>query len=242
MRPWVAPFIDTLKPYVPGKPIEETQREYGIQDVVKLASNENPLGASPKAVIAMQQAASEVFLYPDASNRALVHALAEHVGYGPEWIVVGSGSNEIIELIIRTFMVPEDEALLCAGSFLMYKVSLQAHGRGYVEVPMKSGFRYDLEAMAARIGPKTRVVFLANPDNPTGTAFGRAELETFLAHVPEECLVVLDEGPARRAIGLEREERCAQSIHRRGDFAFAPGKRLAKSHVRDHRSRGRHAQ
>lgn len=193
MRPLVPPYIESLKPYVPGKPIAEVQREYGIRDVVKLASNENPLGPSPLAVIAMKAAVEQVHLYPDASSFDLIHALSKFLGFPPSEIAVGSGSNELIELIIRTFTVPEDEALLSAGSFVMYKVALQAHGRSFVEVPMKAGFRYDLEAMAARISSRTRLIFLANPDNPTGTAFGRTELEAFLEKVPPDVLVVLDE-------------------------------------------------
>lgn len=193
MRPLVPPFIETLKPYVPGKPIEETEREYGISGVIKLASNENPLGPSPKALHAMQQALGDVHLYPDGSSHYLVQALSRHLGFPAEQVFVGSGSNEIIELLVRTFVTPEDEALLCAGSFLMYKVALQAHGRPFVEVPMKAGYRYDLDAMARALTPRTRIVFLANPDNPTGTAFGRAELEAFVARVPPDCLVVHDE-------------------------------------------------
>ncbi|MGA9520518.1 MAG: histidinol-phosphate transaminase [Myxococcaceae bacterium] len=193
MRPLVPPFIESLQPYVPGKPIAETEREYGISDVIKLASNENPLGPSPKAVEAMKQALAESHIYPDAASYYLVQALAKHLGVEPKQVMVGSGSNEIIELLIRTFVTPEDEALLCKGSFLMYKVSLQAHGRPFREVPMKPGFRYDLEAMAKAITSKTRVIFLANPDNPTGTAFGRAELDAFLKAVPEDCLVIHDE-------------------------------------------------
>jgi histidinol-phosphate aminotransferase len=193
MRPLVAPYIETLKPYVPGKPIEETEREYGITGVVKLASNENPLGPSPLAIEAIEAAAQKINLYPDGSSYYLIRRLAQFLGIEPTEVFVGHGSNEIIELLIRTFTVPEDEALLCQGSFLMYKVALQSHGRPYVEVPMKSGYRYDLEAMAAHVSRKTRIVFLANPDNPTGTAFSRAELEAFLARMPPECLVVLDE-------------------------------------------------
>src|SRR5579871_4032780 len=193
MRPLVAPYIETLKPYVPGKPIEETEREYGITGVIKLASNENPLGPSPLAIEALEAAARQVNLYPDGSSYYLVRRLAGFLNVEPNEVFVGHGSNEIIELLIRTFTVPEDEALLCKGSFMMYKVALQSHGRPFVEVPMRSGFRYDLEAMAARLTPKTRIVFLANPDNPTGTAFSRTELEKFLAVVPPTCLVVLDE-------------------------------------------------
>jgi len=193
MRPIVAPHIESLQPYVPGKPIEETEREYGISGVIKLASNENPLGPSPLARAALERAVGEVHLYPDGSNRAVIRRLASFLGVAPEQVFVGHGSNEIIELIIRTLTVPSDEALICKGSFLMYKVALQAHGRPFVEVPMQDGFRYDLKAMAARVTSRTRLVFLANPDNPTGTAFGRGELEAFLARVPPECFVVLDE-------------------------------------------------
>jgi histidinol-phosphate aminotransferase len=193
MRALVPPHIETLQPYVPGKPIEETEREYGIKDVIKLASNENPLGPSPQAVAAMAKALSKAHLYPDGSSYFLVGRLAEALGVRPDEVMVGSGSNELIELLIRTFTTPEDEALLSQGSFLMYKVALHAHGRRFVEVPMQAGYRYDLEAMAQAITPRTRIVFLANPDNPTGTAFGRGELERFLERVPPDVLVVHDE-------------------------------------------------
>jgi histidinol-phosphate aminotransferase len=193
MRPLVAPYIETLQPYVPGKPIEETEREYGISGVIKLASNENPLGPSPLAIEAIEEAARKVNLYPDASSYYLLQKLSSFLGVHTDEVFVGNGSNEIIDLLVRTFTTPEDQALICAGSFLMYKVALQANGRQFVEVPMQSGYRYDLRAMADRISPRTRIIFLANPDNPTGTAFSRTELEVFLARVPSDCLVALDE-------------------------------------------------
>ncbi len=193
MRPLVADYIETLKPYVPGKPIEETEREYNITNVIKLASNENPLGPSPLAIEALERAARQVHLYPDGASFYLVRRLAEFLRVKPDEVFVGHGSNEIIELLIRTFTTPDDEALLCKGSFLMYKVALQSHGRRFVEVPMKAGYRYDLDAIASAIGPKTRIIFLANPDNPTGTAFSRQDLEAFLPKVPKEVIVVLDE-------------------------------------------------
>src|SRR6185503_2368023 len=143
--------------------------------------NENPLGPSPLAIEAIEAAARKVHLYPDGSSYYLVRRLAKHLNV------------EASEVFIRTFTTPDDETLLSAGSFLMYKVALQSHGRKYVEVPMQPGYRYDLPAMAERIGPKTRIVFLANPDNPTGTAFSKRELEAFLARVPPEVFVVLDE-------------------------------------------------
>jgi histidinol-phosphate aminotransferase len=193
MRPLVPPYIETLKPYVPGKPIEETEREYGLKGVIKLASNENPLGPSPKAIEAMKASAQKVHLYPDASSFHLVRKVAAHLGVKPEEVVLGSGSNELIELLIRTFTTPEDEVLLCQGSFPAYRISTQAHGRPFSEVPMRAGHRYDLEAMARAITPRTRLVFIANPDNPTGTTFGRREWEAFLAQVPGHVLVVHDE-------------------------------------------------
>ncbi|MBU8894540.1 histidinol-phosphate transaminase [Corallococcus sp. M34] len=196
MRPLVPPYVETLKPYVPGKPIEETEREYGLQGVIKLASNENPLGPSPRAVEAMRAASQAVHLYPDATSFHLVRQLAAHVGVKPEEVVLGCGSNELIELLLRTFTTPEDEVLLCQCSFPAYRISAQAHGRPFVEVPMRAGYSYDLEAMARAITPRTRMVFLANPDNPTGTAFGRKALEDFLAAVPPEVLVIHDEAYA----------------------------------------------
>jgi len=193
VRALVPEHIETLKPYVPGKPIPETEREYGITGVIKLASNENPLGPSPLAVQAIEAAAHQVHLYPDGASYYLVRRLAEFLNVDPDRVFVASGSNEIIELLIRTFIQGDDEALLCQGSFLMYKVSLQSHGRKFTEVPMREGMRYDLEAMAAALTPRTRMVFLANPDNPTGTAFSKAELDRFLEKVPPDTFVVLDE-------------------------------------------------
>ena len=193
MRPLVPSHIETLKPYVPGKPIEETEREYGITGAIKLASNENPLGPSPLAIEAIRGAARRVNLYPDGSSYYLVQKLSSFLRVRPDELFLGNGSNEIIELLIRTFTTPEDEALICKGSFLMYKVALQSHGRDFAEVPMQAGYRYDLGAMADRITPRTRIIFLANPDNPTGTAFSRDQFESFLRRVPADCFVALDE-------------------------------------------------
>jgi histidinol-phosphate aminotransferase len=195
MRPIVPPNIESLSPYVPGKPIEETEREYGLTGVIKLASNENPLGPSPLALQAIQRSLSQLHLYPDGSGYTLKHKLAARHGVAPDEILLGNGSNEIIELLIRTFLSGDDEALICEGSFVMYKLSLRSHGRAFVEAPMRNR-AYDLEAMADRLTPRTRLVFIANPDNPTGTAFGRAELERFLARLLDaksDALVVMDE-------------------------------------------------
>ncbi len=149
-RPIVPPYVETLKPYIPGKPIEETEREYGLTGVIKLASNENPLGPSKLAVEAATKALNSLNLYPDGAHFQLKRKLAGSLGVTPEEIFIGSGSNEIIELLIRTFMGPDDEALISAGSFVMYKVALHSHGRRYVEAPMKNR-AYDLDAIAERI-------------------------------------------------------------------------------------------
>lgn len=188
----VPPFIANLSPYVPGKPIEETEREYGITNVVKLASNENPLGPSPKAVEAMAKALGKQHLYPDGASFYLKTGLAKFHGVQTNELMLGNGSNELIELFVRTFVHGDEEVLLSAQTFVAYKIAAQAVGRRYVEVPMVDR-HYDLEAMARAITPKTRLIFVANPDNPTGTFLPSEKVEKFLAAVPENVLVVLDE-------------------------------------------------
>jgi len=168
------------------------EREYGVSDVAKLASNENALGPSPRALAAAREACARVNLYPDGSAFYLRRALAGKLGIAPEEVVVGNGSNEVLELVVRTFLGPDDETLTSAGSFVVYRLATQAHGRRCIEAPMKD-HRYDLDAIAERLSPRTRVVFLANPDNPNGTWFGKAVLDRFLAAVPRDVLVVLDE-------------------------------------------------
>jgi histidinol-phosphate aminotransferase len=189
----VPPNVASLQPYVPGKPIEEVERELGISGVAKLASNENALGPSPLALAAARQAAAKVHLYPDGSAYLLRQALAAHLGVAFEEVFVGNGSNELIELMVRTFTCEGEEVLTSAGSFVAYRLAAQAHGRTLVEAPMKARFHYDLEALRARLTARTKVVFLANPDNPTGTWFTEAELVPFLEAVPPTTLVVLDE-------------------------------------------------
>lgn len=187
--------IESLRPYVPGKPLGETQREYGLSGVIKLASNENPLGPSPRACAAMKAAMADLALYPDATGFDLKRALSRKHGVTPEEIVLGNGSNELIELVVRTFLAPGFEALTARGSFIIYELALQAAGRQAIRVPMRQR-RYDLPAMARAIGARTRLAFIANPDNPTGTIVKRDELTAFLDHIQArhpELLVVLDE-------------------------------------------------
>jgi histidinol-phosphate aminotransferase len=191
--PLVPPYVASLTPYVPGKPIEEVEREYGVSNVAKLASNENALGPSPKAIAAAREAAAQVNLYPDGSAYLLRNALAAHLGVEPREVFVGNGSNELIELLVRTFVLEGEEVLTSAQSFIAYKLAAQAHGRTLVEAPMKARFHYDLDAIKKLLSRRTKLVFLANPDNPTGTWFTEAELLPFLDAVPKDTLVVLDE-------------------------------------------------
>jgi histidinol-phosphate aminotransferase len=190
--PTVPPYVASLLPYVPGKPIEEVEREYGVKNVAKLASNENALGPSPRAMAAAQEACARAHLYPDGSAFVLRGALAKKLGVTPDEIALGNGSNELLELLVRTFVGEGEEVLTSATSFIVYKLASQAHGRTCVEAPMQD-HRYDLEAMAERITKKTKLVFLANPDNPNGTYFSERELLPFLEAVPPGALVVLDE-------------------------------------------------
>jgi histidinol-phosphate aminotransferase len=191
--PLVPPYVASLTPYVPGKPIEEVEREYGVTNVAKLASNENALGPSLKALSAAREAAAKVNLYPDGAAFHLRNALAAKLGVEAREVFVGNGSNELIELLVRTFVLEGEEVLTSAQSFIAYKLAAQAHGRTLVEAPMKARFHYDLDALRKLLSRRTKVVFLANPDNPTGTWFTEQELLPFLDAVPKDTLVVLDE-------------------------------------------------
>jgi histidinol-phosphate aminotransferase len=191
--PLVPPNVATLQPYVPGKPIDEVEREYGVSGVAKLASNENALGPSPKALAAAREACASVHLYPDGSAWLLKEAIAGKFGVPSAEVAVGNGSNELIELLVRTFVLEGEEVLTSAQSFIAYKLAANAHGRPLVEAPMRDRFHYDLEAIGARLSPRTKLVFLANPDNPTGTWFLERDLVPFLEAVPATALVVLDE-------------------------------------------------
>jgi histidinol-phosphate aminotransferase len=161
----VSENIRSISPYVPGKPIEEVERELGITGAIKLASNENPLGPSPKAIAAVKKALEGLNRYPDGSGFYLSQALAKKYDVDINQIVLGNGSNELIELAIRTFIQPGDEIISADPSFVVYKMATQAAGGVNVIVPCKD-MRHDLDAMSERVTPKTRIVFIANPNNP----------------------------------------------------------------------------
>jgi histidinol-phosphate aminotransferase len=188
----VPQYIRSLIPYEPGKPIEEVEREYGIAHSVKLASNENPLGPSPKALTAIREKLAQLNLYPDGDCYYLKQGLSRKLGVAPEQVIFGNGSNEIIELAARTFMRPGDEAVMAEQAFVVYQLIVQAVGGHSRAVPLKN-FTHDLAAIAGAISPRTRLVFLANPNNPTGTIFQRGEWEHFLASVSRDVLVIVDE-------------------------------------------------
>ncbi|MFC5049502.1 histidinol-phosphate transaminase [Rubritalea spongiae] len=187
-------FVCDLVAYEPGKPITETARELGLdpENIVKVASNENPLGPAPMALDAIRNAASEMHIYPDGGGYKLRSALAEKYDLGLENVVLGNGSNEIIELLCHCFLNPDAELIAAEHAFVVYKLMATLFGAGYVEVP-DPNFVHDLDAMADAITEKTRLVFIANPNNPTGTIVGEEEIERFMARVPEHVVVVFDE-------------------------------------------------
>ena len=188
------PWLDGLVAYDPGKPIEETARELGLnpEAIIKVASNENPLGPSPKAVEAMKEAAEGVNIYPDGGGYKLRTAIAEKVGLQRENVVLGNGSNEIIELIGHGFLNPGDNVIAAEHAFVVYKLMATLFGAETIEVP-DPGFVHDLDAMAAAITPQTKKVFIANPNNPTGTMVGQDEIERFMDRVPDHVMVIFDE-------------------------------------------------
>jgi histidinol-phosphate aminotransferase len=188
----VPEYIRALVPYQPGKPIEEVEREYGISNSSKLASNENPLGPSARAIAAIRAKLDQLHLYPDGDCFYLKSALANKLGIDAERLIFGNGSNELIELAVRTFMRPGDEAVMARQAFLVYPLVVQAVG-GVGKVVALKNFTHDLSAIGEAIGPSTRIVFLANPNNPTGTIYRRDEWERFLQQVPADVLIIVDE-------------------------------------------------
>ena len=191
----VADHISRLRPYVPGKSIEEVQRELGLTDIIKLASNENPLGPSPRALEALAAAAGGIALYPEGSAPALRRAVSEAVGMPEDTLVFGNGSDEVLHLLALTFLQPGDETVQGDPSFTMYEIYATQCDAVPILVPLKD-FTHDLDAMADAVTAKTRMVFIANPNNPTGTLVRREAVARFLDRIPRDVLVVLDEAYA----------------------------------------------
>lgn len=191
-------YISGIKPYKPGKPVEELERELGIKDSIKLASNENPLGPSPLALKAVIEnltgspQSNNINRYPDGSGHYLKSALAEKLAVDGEEVILGNGSNELIDIAVRTFLQPGDEAVMAAPSFVVYPLDVRAAGGRSVEIPLKD-YTHDLEAMGDAVTPKTKMLFVANPNNPTGTINKRDEFDRLMKRIPDGVLVVVDE-------------------------------------------------
>jgi len=184
--------IKDITPYPPGKPIDELEREYGITGSIKLASNENPLGPSPRAIEAMKDSLEGVHRYPDGSGYYLTRALAGQLCLAPEQIVLGNGSNEIIEFLVKAFVQQGDEVITSHPSFLMYQKFVQVRGGKNTVVPLRD-MVHDLETIVGLVSDKTRLVFIDNPNNPTGTVIPPDVLNSFLEKIPDHVVVVLDE-------------------------------------------------
>jgi len=189
----VIPTIEQLAPYEGGKPIEELARELGITDAVKLASNENPLGPSPRALEAARQVLSHANRYPDGAAYELRAKLAKKHGVGMDEILLGAGSNELLDLSVRTFCTPAEHIVFAEPAFVVYRIAAMAGGVPFTAVPLTAGLVHDLPAMAAAVTPATRILFVANPNNPTGTHVGRAAVEKLLREVPPHVIIVMDE-------------------------------------------------
>lgn len=188
----VPDYIRSLIPYAPGKPIEEVEREYGIERSIKLASNENPLGPSPRALAVLQERLHLLHLYPDGDCFYLKRGLAAKLGVASERLIFGNGSNELIELAVRTFLRAGDEAVMADQAFVIYRLVVQTVGGRCRIVPLRN-FAHDLDAMAQAVTSKTRIVFLGNPNNPTGTIYGKKDWELFLEKISPDILVIVDE-------------------------------------------------
>ncbi len=191
---YAKPQLRDLIAYEPGKPIEDVARELGLEpdEIIKLASNENPIGPSPKAVEAMKEAVENVHFYPDGGGWRLRNAIAEKFGLNRENVILGNGSNEIIELIGHAFLNPGDNVIVADHAFVVYKLMATLFGADTIEIP-DPGFVHDLDAMAAAITPNTKQIFVANPNNPTGTMVGQEDIERFMDKVPEHVVVIFDE-------------------------------------------------
>ncbi|AWB45001.1 histidinol-phosphate transaminase [Paenibacillus sp. CAA11] len=189
------PQVVNLPVYQPGKPVEEVQRELGITEVIKLASNENPYGTSPKVRAAIESEMSQMHIYPDGAASELTRVLSGHLGVNPNQVIFGCGSDEIIALITRAFLMPGDETVMADQTFSVYKSNADIEGAVSIEVPLKDGIHH-LSAMLEAISERTKIVWICNPNNPTGTIVSSAELRSFLDLVPQHVMVVLDEAYA----------------------------------------------
>ena len=192
MKQLVRKNIFNITPYIPGKPIEEVKRQMGLKDIIKLASNENPLGSSPRALSSIRRALSGINRYPDGSSFYFKNALAKNFRLKPANFICGNGSDELIDIIIKTFVSEEEEIITADVTFLEYEIIAKINNRNIATVPLRC-FKYDLDAIKRRINKKTKLIFISNPNNPTGTYVTSYEVEEFFKGLPEDLIVCFDE-------------------------------------------------
>ncbi|MBB3109296.1 histidinol-phosphate aminotransferase [Paenibacillus phyllosphaerae] len=202
-----------LPVYQPGKPIEDVKRELGLTEVIKLASNENPFGSSPKAIEAIQAELANISIYPDSFSTELAAAVGSYLNVTAKQLIFGAGSDEVILMLARAYVHPGDETIMADETFSIYKHNVQVEGAVCIEVPLKDG-THDLPAMLAKVTDKTKIIWVCNPNNPTGTVVGKDELHAFLKQVPEHVIVVLDEA----YFEYVAEEKAPDSVALLGEF------------------------
>lgn len=207
MKLTVPDYISSITPYSPGKPLEELEREYGVRDSIKLASNENPLGPSPMAAAAIANALKDLNRYPDAGGYYLIRDISERLGIKPANVVLGNGSDEILGMLTQAFLSPGSEVIMPKPSFLMYDILVRSAGAKAIYVPLRS-LSIDMVAMADRVTDSTRMVFLTNPNNPTGTIISKEDFQRFLGATPASTIVVIDEA----YIEFVRDASCLNSM------------------------------
>ncbi len=193
VRPLVRDTLLSIRPYVPGRPIKDVMKEYQVEHVIKMASNENPVGPSPKAIAAIEDMLGELHRYPDGAAQDLRQALAAHVGVSDDAIFVGNGSDEVIKMIAETFLQPGDEMVVPFPSFSQYDFGAHVMGATVIPVPLTSGFQYDLEEMRTHVTANTKLVYLCSPNNPTGTWLTHRATAQFIDSLPENVIVICDE-------------------------------------------------
>ena len=192
MKKLIRPNIEKIKPYIPGKPIDEVARELGLKTIYKMASNENALGASPKAILAMKENLDKVFYYPDGSAYSLKKKLSEKLGFSTDHFILGNGSNDVIEIIAKAFLCPDDEIILSDQAFVVYKLVAALMDVKTTFVALKN-YTHDLKAMADKVTSRTKLIVICNPNNPTGTMNDKHEFAEFMKSIPESVMVVVDE-------------------------------------------------
>ena len=193
--------VDSLSPYIPGKPISEVQRELGIERVIKLASNENPLGSSSAASKAVQDWAKNMAIYPDGNSTELRNALSKKLGVDPGQLLFGSGTDQVLEIIAQTYINPGDNSIMGYPSFPRYETVIKVMDGEAIEVPLTGDHRIDLDAFLEKINDRTKIIWLCNPNNPTGTIVTEEEQRAFIKKVPKDVLIILDEAYYEYAVG-----------------------------------------